>query len=178
VSSWLYRSSPRPTSSCGATLSSGASLRRALAHARYIWESGADGAFAISEDTEGAPLGRGTQINIYLKVIRLRQCSAALPTAGISHGVHATVQGKILWHAPAAALKPCMHACMQEEAQEYVQEQKLRDLVSQYSEFINFPIYMYTSKQVSTRCRPCSVLSIAPRHTKGQPLHTAQWALR
>jgi heat shock protein beta len=69
---------------------------------QYIWESGADGAFAISEDTEGAPLGRGTQINIYLK----------------------------------------------EEAQEYVQEQKLRDLVSQYSEFINFPIYMYTSKQV------------------------------
>lgn len=34
---------------------------------RYIWESGADGAFAISEDTEGEPLGRGTQINIYLK---------------------------------------------------------------------------------------------------------------
>lgn len=37
---------------------------------------------------------------------------------------------------------------VQEEAQEYVQEQKLRDLVSQYSEFINFPIYLYTSKQV------------------------------
>lgn len=35
---------------------------------RYIWESKADGSFAISEDTEGEPLGRGTQINIYLKV--------------------------------------------------------------------------------------------------------------
>lgn len=35
---------------------------------RYIWESKADGAFAISEDNEGEPLGRGTQINIYLKV--------------------------------------------------------------------------------------------------------------
>lgn len=34
---------------------------------RYIWESNADGQFAISEDTEGEPLGRGTQINIYLK---------------------------------------------------------------------------------------------------------------
>ena len=65
---------------------------------------------------------------------------------------------------------------MQEEAQEYVQEQKLRDLVSQYSEFINFPIYMYTSKQVNTGCSPC--ISIAPRNTKGQPLHTAQWVLR
>jgi heat shock protein 90kDa beta len=41
---------------------------------------------------------------------------------------------------------------MQEEAQEYVQEQKLRDLVNQYSEFINFPIYLYTTKEV---CKPC-----------------------
>jgi HSP90 family molecular chaperone len=41
---------------------------------RYIWESGADGAFAISEDTEGAPLGRGTQINIYLKVLNKMFC--------------------------------------------------------------------------------------------------------
>lgn len=55
-----------------------------------------------------------------------------------------------------------MHARMQEEAQEYVQEQKLRDLVNQYSEFINFPIYMYTSKQVSNRCSPCSSLPIVP----------------
>lgn len=56
-----------------------------------------------------------------------------------------------------------MHACMQEEAQEYVQEQKLRDLVNQYSEFINFPIYMYTSKQVSLNCSCFS--PIAPRRT-------------
>lgn len=34
---------------------------------RYVWESKADGSFAVSEDTEGEPLGRGTQINIYLK---------------------------------------------------------------------------------------------------------------
>ena len=67
--SWLYRSSPRSSSSQLRCHLYSASLRRALAHARYIWESGADGAFAISEDTEGAPLGRGTQINIYLKVI-------------------------------------------------------------------------------------------------------------
>jgi len=33
---------------------------------QWIWESRADGAFAISEDT-GPPLGRGCEINIYLK---------------------------------------------------------------------------------------------------------------
>ena len=35
---------------------------------RYIWESDAGGNFAISEDPTGGQLGRGTQINIHLKV--------------------------------------------------------------------------------------------------------------
>jgi heat shock protein beta len=34
---------------------------------RYVWESKADGAFAISEDTWNEPLGRGTEIKIHLK---------------------------------------------------------------------------------------------------------------
>ncbi|GMH34447.1 hypothetical protein BSKO_02281 [Bryopsis sp. KO-2023] len=69
---------------------------------QYIWESTADGTFAISEDTEGDPLGRGTQINIYLK----------------------------------------------DGAEEYGQEYTLEKLVKTYSEFINFPIYLYRSKRV------------------------------
>ena len=69
---------------------------------QWIWESKADGAFAISEDT-GEPLDRGCEINIYLK----------------------------------------------EEAQEYLEEDKLKELVGKYSEFINFPIYLYNSKEVS-----------------------------
>ena len=35
---------------------------------QWLWESKADGQFAISKDTENEPLGRGTQINIHLKV--------------------------------------------------------------------------------------------------------------
>ena len=69
---------------------------------QWIWESKADGAFAISED-HGEPLDRGCEINIYLK----------------------------------------------EEAQEYLEESKLKELVGKYSEFINFPIYIYSSKEVS-----------------------------
>ncbi len=34
---------------------------------RYIWESKADGNFAVIEDTENEPLGRGTEIRIHLK---------------------------------------------------------------------------------------------------------------
>ncbi len=63
---------------------------------QWVWQSGANGNFAISED-QGEPLGRGVEINIYLK----------------------------------------------EEAQEYLEESKLESLVQRYSEFINFPIYLY-----------------------------------
>ena len=67
-----------------------------------MWSSRADGAFSIREDTEGASLGRGTQINIFLK----------------------------------------------EEASEYADFAKLKELVARYSEFINFPIYLHTEKTV------------------------------
>lgn len=34
---------------------------------RYVWESKADGAFAISEDVWNEPLGRGTEIRLHLR---------------------------------------------------------------------------------------------------------------
>ena len=70
---------------------------------QHIWESKADGSFAVSEDTEGEPLGRGTQINIYLK----------------------------------------------DDAAEYADQDKLKELVTRYSQFINFPIYLNATKEVS-----------------------------
>lgn len=69
---------------------------------QYVWESKADGAFAISEDTWNEPLERGTEIRLHLR----------------------------------------------EEAGEYLEESKLKDLVKKYSEFINFPIYLWASKEV------------------------------
>nr|DAD46802.1 TPA_asm: hypothetical protein HUJ06_016739 [Nelumbo nucifera] len=69
---------------------------------QYIWESKADGSFAISEDVWNEPLGRGTEIRLHLR----------------------------------------------EEAGEYLEEFKLKELVKKYSEFINFPIYIWASKEV------------------------------
>ncbi|KAK1362296.1 endoplasmin-like [Heracleum sosnowskyi] len=69
---------------------------------QYVWESKADGAFAISEDTWNEPLGRGTEIRLHLR----------------------------------------------EEAGEYAEESKLKELVKKYSEFINFPIFLWASKEV------------------------------
>ncbi|CAI9786531.1 unnamed protein product [Fraxinus pennsylvanica] len=69
---------------------------------QHVWESKADGAFAISEDTWNEPLGRGTEIRLHLS----------------------------------------------DGAQEYLDEFKLKELVKKYSEFINFPIYLWASKEV------------------------------
>jgi hypothetical protein len=38
---------------------------------QHIWESGADGNFAVSEDRDGEALGRGTLLKIHFKVIAL-----------------------------------------------------------------------------------------------------------
>ncbi|XP_073118951.1 endoplasmin homolog isoform X2 [Henckelia pumila] len=69
---------------------------------QHVWESKADGAFAISEDIWNEPLGRGTEIRLHLR----------------------------------------------DEAQEYLDENKLKELVKRYSEFINFPIHLWASKEV------------------------------
>jgi heat shock protein beta len=69
---------------------------------QYVWESKADGAFAVSEDTWNEPLERGTEIRLHLR----------------------------------------------EEAGEYLEESKLKELVKKYSEFINFPINLWASKEV------------------------------
>ena len=34
---------------------------------RHVWESKADGKFAVSEDTWNEPLGRGTEIRLHLR---------------------------------------------------------------------------------------------------------------
>ncbi|CAM0908753.1 unnamed protein product [Alopecurus aequalis] len=69
---------------------------------QYVWESKADGSFAISEDTWNEPLGRGTEIKLHLR----------------------------------------------DDAKEYLEEGKLKELVKKYSEFINFPIYLWATKEV------------------------------
>ncbi|XP_010439073.1 PREDICTED: endoplasmin homolog isoform X3 [Camelina sativa] len=71
---------------------------------QYVWESKADGKFAVSEDTWNEPLGRGTEIRLHLR----------------------------------------------DEAGEYLEESKLKDLVKRYSEFINFPISLWASKEIET----------------------------
>ncbi|CAH2078099.1 unnamed protein product, partial [Thlaspi arvense] len=69
---------------------------------QYVWESKADGKFAVSEDTWNEPIGRGTEIRLHLR----------------------------------------------DEAGEYLEESKLKELVKRYSEFINFPISLWASKEV------------------------------
>ena len=71
---------------------------------QHVWESTADGNFAIYEDADAegdAKLDRGTQINLFIK----------------------------------------------EEAEEYLDQNVLGKLVSQYSQFINYPIYLLEEEE-------------------------------
>jgi len=68
---------------------------------QWIWESTADSTFSVTEDPEGASLGRGTKITLSLK----------------------------------------------EDCLEFLEEERLKGLIKRYSEFINFPIYLYTTKE-------------------------------
>merc|ERR1719379_1248338 len=67
---------------------------------QWVWESSADSAFSVYEDT-GEALGRGTKIVLTLK----------------------------------------------EDCLEFLEEERLKGLIKRYSEFINFPIYLYTTKE-------------------------------
>ncbi|CAL5383447.1 unnamed protein product [Camellia sinensis] len=80
---------------------------------QYVWESKADGAFAISEDTWNEPLGRGTEIRLHLR----EEAGEYLEESKLKHGQHC--------HGTA-----------------------LVELVKRYSEFINFPIYLWATKEV------------------------------
>merc|ERR1719230_1863516 len=68
---------------------------------QWTWESTADSTFSVTEDPEGATLGRGTRITLSLK----------------------------------------------EDCLEFLEEERLKGLIKRYSEFINFPIYLYTTKE-------------------------------
>ena len=70
---------------------------------QYVWESAADGNFAVYEDPSSAdrPLGRGTQLNLFVK----------------------------------------------DEAKEYLDQKVLGDLVTQYSHFINYPIFLLETEK-------------------------------
>ena len=55
----------------------------------------------------------------------------------------------------------CFPVLPQEAAQEYLQEEKLRELVHRYSEFINFPIYMLTTRTEEKEVRGWGALFVS-----------------
>lgn len=84
---------------------------------QHIWESNG-GEFTIAEDPRGASLLRGTTIRLSFKSFFF---------------VHFVVY--------------CLFSLfMKEEAQEFLDQTTLKELIRKYSQFINFPIYLWDSK--------------------------------
>ena len=83
---------------------------------QHIWESNG-GEFTIAEDPRGASLLRGTTVRLL--------CTKFL-------FIHFSVHHFSLF--------------MKEEAQEFLDQSTLKELIRKYSQFINFPIYLWDSK--------------------------------
>ncbi|KAL4185977.1 hypothetical protein AMTRI_Chr10g233510 [Amborella trichopoda] len=87
---------------------------------QYVWESQAGGSFTVTRDSSGESLGRGTKITLFLKEdqsLTLTRFQSLREEFGRGGG-----------------------------DLEYLEERRLKDLVKKHSEFISYPISLWTEK--------------------------------
>lgn len=108
---------------------------------QHIWESNG-GEFTIAEDPRGASLLRGTTVRLL--------CTQFL-------FIHFSLHHFSLF--------------MKEEAQEFLDQSTLKELIRKYSQFINFPIYLWDSKTETVE-EPIEVSTSFIPHPYLQLLHT------
>ena len=106
-----------------------------LSCSQWVWQSSADSTFSVYED-EGEDLGRGTKIVLTLK--------AHTPSA---NRVTVVPLYSLDLLQPPSGLTVVSGWCTQEDCLEFLEEERLKGLIKRYSEFINFPIYLYTTKE-------------------------------
>ncbi|KAI3893038.1 hypothetical protein MKW92_025991 [Papaver armeniacum] len=101
---------------------------------QYIWESQAGGSFTVTRDVDGEQLGRGTKITLFLKEDQVGQ------TFPVSFVFLYLVQLMFVW---MLIVVMCLFLQL-----EYLEERKIKDLVKKHSEFISYPIYLWTEKTI------------------------------
>ena len=106
-----------------------------LSCSQWVWQSSADSTFSVYED-EGEDLGRGTKIVLTLK--------AHTPSA---NRVTVVPLYSLDLLQPPSGLTVVSGWCTQEDCLEFLEEERLKGLIKRYSEFINFPIYLFTTKE-------------------------------
>lgn len=101
---------------------------------QYRWESSAGSSFTVAEDDSEPIEGSGTRIILHLKVRRAMPPAACLWLAGWS-----CCRGGWLTRAVWCGGD-------QEDCDEYLDPVKLKSLLQRYSEFVQFPIELFTEK--------------------------------
>ena len=104
---------------------------------QYIWESQAGGSFTIARDS-GESLGRGTKMILHLKDDQLEylvRCSTHLDVLACCHD--------IIFMFAACFYDFRTYLLSVYGVQE---ERRLKDLIKKHSEFINYPISLWTEK--------------------------------
>ena len=112
---------------------------------RYVWESKADGSFAVSEDTENEALGRGTEIRLHLREEAKEYLEEGkLKVTYSSYFINSRLN--VIVYSIINDSCFCCYSAGPMLISSFVSF--LQDLVKRYSEFINFPIYLWASKEV------------------------------
>lgn len=104
---------------------------------QYRWESSAGSSFTVAEDDSEPIEGSGTRIILHLKVGRVMP-PAALVVGWSCCGVLDACC--VVWCGGDAA------GADQEDCDEYLDPVKLKSLLQRYSEFVQFPIELFTEK--------------------------------
>lgn len=102
---------------------------------QYRWESSAGSSFTVAEDDSEPIEGSGTRIILHLKVGRVMP-----PAASWLAGPAAGCLTRAVWCGGDAA------GADQEDCDEYLDPVKLKSLLQRYSEFVQFPIELFTEK--------------------------------
>lgn len=102
---------------------------------QHIWESDSN-QFSVIQDPRGDTLGRGTTITyVYIWMIILTDNFNQL---------------LLEWkHTKLSISISLLRLVLKEEASDYLELETIKNLVKKYSQFINFPIYVWASKVIT-----------------------------
>ena len=134
---------------------------------QYVWESQAGGSFTITRDADGERLGRGTKMILHMKEDQLEYlevgagcwllAAGGLQVLGTGSAPGAGCCWVLASGLPPAVPRPERRRMLTPPRQPCArlrpaigrpQERRLKDLIKKHSEFISYPISLWTEKTV------------------------------
>ena len=111
---------------------------------QHIWESDAEGKFTVVKDPRGNTLGRGTQI---MYGPWHRRAPQRMRIGSLSQKKTHVVKRRLHARPPPHPTPKKNSLHLKDEASSFSDQYQVKELIKKYSEFINFPIYLWMTKK-------------------------------